>query len=164
MCLLDTKRPGSPKRLPTKSGALLNPVVHQPQKPAAKRRFETILHVLSLLCDAKSFTIPLHSFETVLIRCMYRSRLVENCCNLSAGVALNVQFTTNGMCVKNNTPIYVARTSNNRVISSGDLYCCLLPQCEALRTCHSGFPIATEWWWSWTLMSMVAEMLFLADS
>jgi len=33
----------------------------------------------------------------------------------------------------------VARTSNNRVISSGDLYCCLLPRCEALRT----FPIAT---------------------
>jgi len=24
-----------------------------------------------------------------------------------------------------------------------ELYCCLLPQCEALRTCHSGFPIAT---------------------
>jgi len=30
-----------------------------------------------------------------------------------------------------------------RVISSGDLYCCLLPQCEALCTCRSGFPIAT---------------------
>jgi len=41
--------------------------------------------------------------------------------------------------------MYVARTSNNRVISSGDLYCCLLPQCEALRTCRSGFPIATEY-------------------
>ena len=41
------------------------------------------------------------------------------------------------------TKIYVARTSNNRVISSGDLYCCLLPRCEALRTCRSGFPIAT---------------------
>ena len=39
--------------------------------------------------------------------------------------------------------IYVARNSNNRMISSGDLYCCLLPQCEALRTCRSGFPIAT---------------------
>ena len=24
-----------------------------------------------------------------------------------------------------------------------ELYCCLLPQCEALRTCSSGFPIAT---------------------
>jgi len=38
---------------------------------------------------------------------------------------------------------YMARTSNNRVISSGDLYCCLLSQCEALRICHSGFPITT---------------------
>jgi len=65
------------------------------------------------------------------------------CCNLSGGVALIVWFTTNGMCVKNNTIMYVARTSINRVNSSGDLYCCLLPQCEALRTCHSGFPIAT---------------------
>ena len=40
--------------------------------------------------------------------------------------------------------IHVARTSNNRVISiaAHDFYCCLLPQCEALRTCRSGFPIA----------------------
>jgi len=42
---------------------------------------------------------------------------------LPVGVALNVRFTTNGMCVKNNTHIFVARTTNNRVISSGDLYC-----------------------------------------
>ena len=43
--------------------------------------------------------------------------------------------------------IHVARTSNNRVISiaAHDFYCCLLPQCEALRTCRSGFPIATKW-------------------
>jgi len=42
----------------------------------------------------------------------------------------------------------MARTSNNRVISSVHLYCCWLPQCEALRTCHSGFPISntvTQW-------------------
>jgi len=39
--------------------------------------------------------------------------------------------------------IYVVRTSNNRVIMSDELYCCLLPQCEALCTCRSGFPIAT---------------------
>jgi len=37
----------------------------------------------------------------------------------------------------------VARASNNGVISSDDLYYCLLPQCEALRVCCSGFPIAT---------------------
>ena len=31
------------------------------------------------------------------------------CCNLSVGVALIVWFTTNGMCVKNNTIIYQRR-------------------------------------------------------
>jgi len=42
------------------------------------------------------------------------------------------------------TKIYVCgANSNNRVISSGDLYCCLLPWCEALRTSRSGFPIVT---------------------
>jgi len=65
------------------------------------------------------------------------------CCNLSGGVALNVWFTTNGMCVKNNTHIHVARTSNDRMISSGELYCCLPPQCKTLRASRSGFPIAT---------------------
>jgi len=34
-------------------------------------------------------------------------------------------------------------TVTTRVISSGDLYCCLLRRCEALRACRSGFPIAT---------------------
>jgi len=43
------------------------------------------------------------------------------CCNLSAGVALNVKFTTNEMCAKNNTHIYVARSSSNRVIAVCDL-------------------------------------------
>jgi len=43
------------------------------------------------------------------------------------------------------THTHVAWTSNNRVISSCYLYCCLLPQCEALRTCRSGFPVATKW-------------------
>jgi len=41
------------------------------------------------------------------------------CCNLSVGVAVYMRFTTNGMCTKNNTHIYVAQTSNNRVISLG---------------------------------------------
>jgi len=40
--------------------------------------------------------------------------------------------------------IYVARTRNNREIMACELYCCLLPQCEALRTCRSSFPIATH--------------------
>jgi len=63
----------------------------------------------------------------------------ECCCNLSAGIALIVRFITNGMCAKSNTQIglYVARTSNNRVIASGDIYCFLLPQCDGLRACRS---------------------------
>jgi len=47
-------------------------------------------------------------------------------------------------CAWRTTPyVYVARTSNNRVIMACEFYCCLLPQCEALRMCRSGFPIAT---------------------
>jgi len=56
------------------------------------------------------------------------------CCILSVDIALKVWFITNGICAKSNTQIYVTRTSNNRVISLRDLYCCLLPQCEALCT------------------------------
>jgi len=66
-----------------------------------------------------------------------------HCCNLSGGVALIVWFTTNGMCVKNITIIYVTRASNSKRDCEHHLYCCLLPRCEALRTCRSGFPIAT---------------------
>jgi len=65
------------------------------------------------------------------------------CCNLSGSVALIMWFTTNGMWVKNKTIIYVARASNNKRDCEHDLYCCLLPQCETLCTCRSGFPIAT---------------------
>jgi len=65
------------------------------------------------------------------------------CCNLSGGVALIVWFTTNGKCVKNNIIVCLARASNSKRDSEHDLYCCLLPRCEALRACRSGFPIAT---------------------
>ena len=64
------------------------------------------------------------------------------CCNLFGGVALIVWCTTNGMCGKNNT-ICVARASNSKRDCKYDLYCCLLPRCEALRIRRSGFPIAT---------------------
>jgi len=37
----------------------------------------------------------------------------------------------------------VAQTSNNRVILALGVYCCLLPQSEALHTCRAGFPLAT---------------------
>jgi len=66
------------------------------------------------------------------------------CCNLSVGVALKVRFSTNGMCAMSNTQTYVTWTSNNRVISSGDLNYCLLPQCEALHTCRWSFLITTQ--------------------
>jgi len=67
------------------------------------------------------------------------------CFNLSVGVTLNVQFATNGMCVKNKTPTYAAQTSKHRVSMVCVLYCGLLPQCEALQISHSGLLIATKW-------------------
>ena len=47
--------------------------------------------------------------------------------------------------MKNNTIIYVALASNSKRDCRHDLYCCLLPRYEALRTCRSEFPIATKW-------------------
>jgi len=38
-------------------------------------------------------------------------KLVLQTCNLSVGIGLNAQFTTNGICAKNNTHTYVAQTS-----------------------------------------------------
>jgi len=57
------------------------------------------------------------------------------------GIAVNARFTTNGMCAKNNMSCKQAITEWSRQV----IYCCLLPQCEALHTCRSGFPIATKW-------------------
>jgi len=79
------------------------------------------------------------------------------CCSLSGGVALIVWFTTNGMCAKNKN-IYVWREQAIiREIAMHDLYCCLLPQCEALRTFYSGFPIATVSWLSSCLTEATEE-------
>ena len=58
-------------------------------------------------------------------------------------VVVTVWFITNGMCVKNNTN--VARTSRNEMITTWDLYCCLVLQCEPLCTCCSTFPITMKW-------------------
>ena len=73
------------------------------------------------------------------------------CCRLSVSVVVTVQFTTKEMCVKNNT--HVSRTSRNKMSTTTDLYCCLLPQCEALRCCCSDFPItkngALTRMWRW---------------
>ena len=55
-----------------------------------------------------------------------------DCCNLSVGVALNARLTTNGMCAKNNTNIFVARPSNKewarRVIS-------IVACCHSVKLC-----------------------------
>ena len=67
------------------------------------------------------------------------------CCNLSGGVALIVWFTTNGMCAKNENIYTWREQAMIREIATHNLYCCLLPWCEALRTCRSRFPIATKW-------------------
>ena len=56
-----------------------------------------------------------------------------------------VWFTTNGMCAKNKNMYVWCEQAIIREIVTHDLYCCLLPRCETLRTCHLGFPIATEW-------------------
>jgi len=73
------------------------------------------------------------------------TQLFCKCCIHSVSVVLNVRFVTNGMYVKNNTHRYVSQTSRNRMSMTWDLYCCLLPQCEALHTCPLGFPITTKW-------------------
>ena len=65
------------------------------------------------------------------------------CCNLPGGVALIVWFTTNDMCATNKNIYAWCEQAIIREIATYDLYSCLLPQCEAMRTCRSGFPIAT---------------------
>ena len=62
--------------------------------------------------------------------------IIAKCCNHLVGAVLNGRSSVNGSAYS----AFKARTSNNRVISSRDLYCCLLPQCETLRT----FPTATR--------------------
>jgi len=92
--------------------------------------------------ESKHCDIPQTNFTRHKVIYVKDMRGKWYCCNLSGGVALIVWFTTNGMCVKNNTIIYGARASNSKRDCEHDLYCCLLPRCEALRTCRSGFPIA----------------------
>ena len=85
---------------------------------------------------------PSHKERAIgAVRCKQEGMLLQPlrwCC-----VALIVSFTKNGMCVKNITIIYATRASNSKRDCEHDLYCCLLPRWEALRTCCSGFPIAT---------------------
>jgi len=95
-------------------------------------------------CDQDMEVVPEFSLHTKNMRSVWFVVKKRGCCcNLSVGVALIVRFTTNWTCVKNNTIIYIARANNSKRDCEHDLYCFLLPRCEALRTCRSGFPIAT---------------------
>jgi len=49
----------------------------------------------------------------------------------------------NGICAKNKNMYAWSEQAIVREIAMHDLYCCLLPRCEALRTCCWGFPIAS---------------------
>ena len=75
------------------------------------------------------------------VRFVVKRRGCSCCCNLSGGVALNVLFTTNWLCakIKNNNIYMWCKQAIIREIATHDLYCCLLPRCEALRTYRSGF-------------------------
>jgi len=90
------------------------------------------------------------SFVSLHFPCLFLSQSFKSlaqpcckCCSLSVSVVVNMRFTTNGMCGKKNT--HVSRTSGNKTITTWDLYCCLVPQCEALCTCCSAFRITTKW-------------------
>jgi len=64
------------------------------------------------------------------------------------------------MCAKNKNIYAWRKQAIAREIVTPDFYCCLLPQCEALHTCRSGFPITTiasskpglqnahDWFWA----------------
>ena len=49
------------------------------------------------------------------------TKLVWSCCNFCGSVALIVWFTRNGMCVKTNTIVYVARASNSKRLRAWSL-------------------------------------------
>ena len=53
-------------------------------------------------CEGRA-NCRLHKKNVRLVRFIVKRR--ECCCNPSVGIALNVWFTTNGMCAKNNTHI-----------------------------------------------------------
>ena len=56
-------------------------------------------------------------------------------------IVLNVRFTTNGMCVMNNT--HVAWTSRNNMSTLWDLHCCLVPQ--RVKLCaHAALPFHSQ--------------------
>jgi len=75
------------------------------------------------------------------------------CCNLSGGVALIVWFTTNGMCVKNNTITYVARASNSK--RDCDVVALPILTCERLNVTTS---VRKERLRAWSLLLLAATV------
>ena len=103
--------------------------------------FQAFLAKLTASFRTSSLQLPLRRLSLIFTIFLYQ---VAKRFDLAGGVARNAQFSTNVMCSRSNTHIQVARTRNNRVIAARDLYCCLLPQCEALRICCSRFAIASN--------------------
>jgi len=99
---------------------------------------------LLFISKFSQFAFYLSLSLSVISKCL--AQFCCKCCNHSVGVVLNVRFATNGMYVMNNTHICVSQTSRNRMNTTWDFYCCLLPECEALHTCRLGFPIIKKWW------------------
>ena len=81
------------------------------------------------------------------------------CCNLSVGVALIVWFTTNGMCVKNNTIICVARASNSK--KDCGVVALLILTCERLNVTTS---VRKERLRAWSLLLLAASVRSFARS
>jgi len=79
--------------------------------------------------------------------------LCSCCCNLSGGVALIVWFTTNGMCVKNNIIIYVARASNSK--KDCDVKALPILTCERLNVTRS---VRKERLRAWSLLLLAATV------
>ena len=114
---------------------------------------------------------------TVVPGATFTKRMCDRCDSLQKGgdVVANSQLMLRWKCdspqmgcAQRATQIYVTWTSNNRLISSGDLYYCLLPQRKALRTCLPSFLITTQKiyflvfrmpnTWKWPKMNMYLDL------
>ena len=80
-------------------------------------------------CEGRA-KFSLHTKNVQSVRFVVKRR--ECCCNLSGGVALIVWFTTNRMCVNNNTIIYGRQASNSkRDCDAWSLVAC----CHSVKLC-----------------------------
>jgi len=94
------------------------------------------------------------SLHTKNVRSVWFVVKTRGCyCNLSGGVAFIVWFTTNGMCVKNNTIIYVARASNSK--RDCDMVALPILTCEQLTVTTSA---RKERLRAWSLLLLAATV------